>query len=537
MNETKLGQTIFVPERSERHLLVLLEPGDDQMKHWAISTGEQTIGRSSNNAIVLSDQSISSIHAKILMTEHQVFIEDLGSKNGTYVNGVKTHTITLEGGEYIKIGNHLLRHIPQSFVFCPDDRPNSRSKRPFSSMSVLLTGIVCLVVVLMLLFYPRPGKNIQIDHQIKEIASESIQASYDTLLTQARSFMNDQDWYKATECLSEIPNTFSEDIQSLKRECAREHYSLQLFEKIENAVNAEQWELAENYWDEIYSNSIYKEKAEELIQKKREEYILGQLHIIETLLSQGQLDDSLERLQQLSEFDPDNERIETLQTEIAQKQKASVQRKPTPKQRRGSETTTSPDIYYHSAVAHYMKGDWTQSKQQFLRAQDLTKKNLGEGLIEPRRLLILWEAAHTSYSDGLNLLQKKEYNESLTRLKSFLEFNRLIDPLTKSQPISTIEPVLNYAIEEIQSCLRSKDNVKAARLIKLIYPVKSSDKRLHVALDRLEQIAKEDFLNAYGYEDTNPLKAAQLYAYVQEITLPGSEFHSKAEQRRKNLRL
>jgi hypothetical protein len=167
----------------------------------------------------------------------------------------------------------------------------------------------------------------------------------------------------------------------------------------------------------------------------------------------------------------------------------------------------------------------------------LSKKDLGEGLIEPRRLLILWEAAHTSYSDGLKLLQKKEYFESLTRLKSFLEFNRLIDPLAKSQPISTLEPVLNYALEEIRSCLMGDDNVKAARLIKLVYPVKSSDKRLLLALDRLEQIAREDYLNAYGYEDTDPLKASQLYAYVQEITLPGSEFHSKAEQRRKNLRL
>ncbi|HEX8153879.1 MAG TPA: FHA domain-containing protein, partial [Thermoanaerobaculia bacterium] len=50
---------------------------------------EQSIGRTDANAICFSDASVSSRHARILRTDEGFVLEDLGSRNGTWVNGEK----------------------------------------------------------------------------------------------------------------------------------------------------------------------------------------------------------------------------------------------------------------------------------------------------------------------------------------------------------------------------------------------------------------------------------------------------------------
>lgn len=45
-----------------------------------------TLGRKSDNLIILNDQFVSSHHAKIFVSNDECFIEDLNSTNGTFVN-------------------------------------------------------------------------------------------------------------------------------------------------------------------------------------------------------------------------------------------------------------------------------------------------------------------------------------------------------------------------------------------------------------------------------------------------------------------
>ena len=50
---------------------------------------ETIIGRSSTADLPLSDPFLSRQHARLLLTDDGLSIEDLGSRNGTFVNGVK----------------------------------------------------------------------------------------------------------------------------------------------------------------------------------------------------------------------------------------------------------------------------------------------------------------------------------------------------------------------------------------------------------------------------------------------------------------
>lgn len=52
-----------------------------------LKAGEYSIGRDPTCDIVVVDPYVSRFHAKILYRDGKWFIEDLGSKNGTYING------------------------------------------------------------------------------------------------------------------------------------------------------------------------------------------------------------------------------------------------------------------------------------------------------------------------------------------------------------------------------------------------------------------------------------------------------------------
>lgn len=67
------------------------------------------IGRHKENDLVYDDQQLSRRHCVIKREENQLFIEDLDSKNGTYVNGKETSRTILNDGDQIEIGDVHLR--------------------------------------------------------------------------------------------------------------------------------------------------------------------------------------------------------------------------------------------------------------------------------------------------------------------------------------------------------------------------------------------------------------------------------------------
>ncbi|MEW6020462.1 MAG: FHA domain-containing protein [Pseudomonadota bacterium] len=65
--------------------------------------GGATIGRSPSSQIVLPDEYVSSTHARIFARKQFLFLEDLGSTNGTFVDGRR-----LEGEHQIKPGQEIV---------------------------------------------------------------------------------------------------------------------------------------------------------------------------------------------------------------------------------------------------------------------------------------------------------------------------------------------------------------------------------------------------------------------------------------------
>lgn len=65
-----------------------------------------TLGRKEDNSVVLIDQHASGNHARLIIKNNILFIEDLNSTNGTYVNDKRiTGKVKLFGNDDIKIGS------------------------------------------------------------------------------------------------------------------------------------------------------------------------------------------------------------------------------------------------------------------------------------------------------------------------------------------------------------------------------------------------------------------------------------------------
>lgn len=79
---------------------------------FALRPGASLIGRAPDVQVALLDGEVSRHHARIGVIGGQVWLEDLGSTNGTLVNGTRIQgAVVLHGGDRVVIGGHVLKLV------------------------------------------------------------------------------------------------------------------------------------------------------------------------------------------------------------------------------------------------------------------------------------------------------------------------------------------------------------------------------------------------------------------------------------------
>jgi pSer/pThr/pTyr-binding forkhead associated (FHA) protein len=95
------------------------------------------IGRSSICDLVLADPQVSARHAVVHPTGQGALIQDLRSRNGTFVNGQRVQQASLRGDEHLRIGQTRLRYAMSEISWHTDDDSMSDTDAPVAYLAVL----------------------------------------------------------------------------------------------------------------------------------------------------------------------------------------------------------------------------------------------------------------------------------------------------------------------------------------------------------------------------------------------------------------
>ncbi len=89
---------------------IILSLNDKVIAEYILDKEVITIGRRPDNDVQIDNLAASGHHAKITTILNDAFIEDLGSTNGTYVNGKLIKKRALADGDKVTIGKHILSY-------------------------------------------------------------------------------------------------------------------------------------------------------------------------------------------------------------------------------------------------------------------------------------------------------------------------------------------------------------------------------------------------------------------------------------------
>lgn len=106
---------------------VYVAKGPEPGRFFTLKDKIALIGRGSDNSIRINEKSVSRIHVKVLRENDKYFIEDLKSRNGTWVDGTAIDAgrrVEVQQGVPVALGNVLISLGKK----CPLDRlPNQYS--------------------------------------------------------------------------------------------------------------------------------------------------------------------------------------------------------------------------------------------------------------------------------------------------------------------------------------------------------------------------------------------------------------------------
>jgi hypothetical protein len=108
---------------------LILSVDGQVLKEYALSKERTLIGRKPHNDIQIDNLAVSGEHAAIITILNDSFIEDLGSTNGTMVNGKPVKKHFLQNNDVVEIGKHKLKYF--------NDAPTAATAADFEKTMII----------------------------------------------------------------------------------------------------------------------------------------------------------------------------------------------------------------------------------------------------------------------------------------------------------------------------------------------------------------------------------------------------------------
>ncbi len=113
---------------------LILSMETTMLKEIPLNKERTTIGRKPHNDIQIDNLAISGEHAVVITILNDSFLEDLGSTNGTFVNGQSVKKHFLKNGDTIELGKYRLKYV--------SELPQQTGSADFEKTMILRPGAV-----------------------------------------------------------------------------------------------------------------------------------------------------------------------------------------------------------------------------------------------------------------------------------------------------------------------------------------------------------------------------------------------------------
>src|SRR5258706_9730941 len=108
---------------------LILSVDGQVLKEYQLTKERTLIGRKPHNDIPIDNLAVSGEHAAIITILNDSFIEDLGSTNGTMVNGKPVKKHFLQNNDVVEIGKHKLKYF--------NDAPTAATAADFEKTMII----------------------------------------------------------------------------------------------------------------------------------------------------------------------------------------------------------------------------------------------------------------------------------------------------------------------------------------------------------------------------------------------------------------
>ena len=202
------------------------------------------IGKASTNDVIINEPSVSREHLIVFIDDDKnVFITDLGSTNGTYVNGVQVkESVKLENLDVLRVGNSLVEwprflisddNLEKVYKTLKDPTTVSKEKPDLKSIAINLNPIYkyslifALVIFLVIIIMSFAEQNTNYDNEVGSAKSTDTEAktkrkqqkkqrtsvTYDfSCLSNNRDIGSNDAIYNFGELTREVQNSFFDSI-------------------------------------------------------------------------------------------------------------------------------------------------------------------------------------------------------------------------------------------------------------------------------------------------------------------------------------
>ncbi len=151
------------------------------IKEVQLTKDRTTLGRRPYNDIVIDNLAISGEHAVFQTAGAQVFVEDLNSTNGTYLNGRAVKKQQLNNGDSIEVGKYKIKYVAdvsdnfdKTMVVRPRAGADSAPASGFSTQAADSTGLGAFQASIKVLTGAAAGREVPLTKVVTTIGKPGV---------------------------------------------------------------------------------------------------------------------------------------------------------------------------------------------------------------------------------------------------------------------------------------------------------------------------------------------------------------------------